>query len=203
MRNKIIYSFVIVMIICLMQSCATISMRRISASAGAQRSSIVGESDSWTGAFGFQGGLAYNVFDRPLRRISVQAEANISMLGANYEDDWGDGPVNGLTRLTYANLPLVLRYQMDNGFFGEAGIQPGLLLSAKDKLNGESYDYSDWVNKFDFGIPLGVGYMVNNNFRIGLRAIPGITNINSGDNNISKDRNLVVAIRGTYSFGKK
>jgi len=51
------------------------------------------------------------------------------------------------------------RYQFPNGFYGEAGIQPGFLLSAKDNYDG---DYASY-----------------------------------------KDRNFVVAFRGTYTFQKK
>ena len=41
-----------------------------------------------------------------------------------------------------------------------------------------------------------------NNFRVGLRVIPGVTNVNKGDY-AYKDRNFVVALRGTYTFQKK
>jgi hypothetical protein len=52
---------------------------------------------------------------------------------------------------------------------GEIGLQPGVLLSAKDNYDGESYDYSDYVKTIDLSIPLGVGYDFPNNFGIGLR----------------------------------
>lgn len=77
------------------------------------------------------------------------------------------------------------------------------MLSAKDKYDGDSYDYREWIKTFDLGIPLGVGYEFPNNFGVGLRVIPGITNINAGDYASYKDRNFVVALRGTYTFQKK
>ena len=54
-------------------------------------------------------------------------------------------------------LPLVIRYQTKSGFYGEAGVQPGLLLSAKDKYSGITDNYKDHVKKFDFGIPCWSG----------------------------------------------
>lgn len=203
MKKQTISIFVIVACICILQSCATVPYTTMSANLGVLNSSIVGESESWKNSFGAQGGVTFNVLDNFNKPISARAEVNVSMQGAKYEDDWGEGPVEGVTRLVYLNFPLVARYQLENGFFGEAGIQPGFLLSAKDKVNGETYDYKDWVNKFDLSIPIGVGYEFKNNFGVGLRVIPGITNINAGEGDISKDRNFVVALRGTYTFKKK
>ena len=56
----------------------------------------------------------------------------------------------------------------------------------------------DQMNKFDFGIPLGVGYESKNKVGIGLRVIKGLSNINKDDT--YKDHNLVYALRGTYSL---
>ena len=51
---------------------------------------------------------------------------------------------------------------------GEIGLQPGVLLSAKDNYDGESYDYSDYTKTFDLGIPLGLVYNFPNNFGVAL-----------------------------------
>jgi hypothetical protein len=169
---------------------------------GVQKTSIVGESDSWKDPIGAQIGVIANLLGEFVPSMSVRAEASISMQGAKWEEDWGEGLTKGKTTLLYANLPIVLRYQHENGFFGEAGIQPGLLLSAKDKYEGISYDYKEWVNSFDFGIPLGVGYEMPNNIGVGARVIIGVSNINKGDD-VYKDHNLVFALRGTYTFNKK
>jgi hypothetical protein len=61
------------------------------------------------------------------------------MQGAKWEDNT-DGFIEGRTNLLYLNIPFVMRYRFKNGIFAEAGIQPGLLLLAKDKYNGNSYD---------------------------------------------------------------
>lgn len=171
---------------------------------GPVHSRIFGDSDSWDGTFGVQGGVAAHVpFDCKLP-LSMWAEINVSMQGAGWEDDWGEGLQSGVTRLWYLNVPLTARYPFGNGFYGEAGIQPGFLLVARDKWDGDWVDWREYLKTFDLGIPLGVGYDFPNNFGLNFRVIPGVININSGDySDQYKDHNFVVALRGTYTFPKK
>jgi hypothetical protein len=89
-------------------------------------------------------------------------------------------------------------YQKANtGFFAEAGIQPGLLLSAKDQ-GAENTDIKDEIKKFDIGVPVGVGYKFKNKFGAGLRIIPGVMNVNKDKQ--YKNRNMVVSLRATYTL---
>jgi hypothetical protein len=167
--------------------------------AGLSKSSIVGQSDSWKDPLGGQAGVIVSLTNFS-ESLSLKAEANISMQGAKWEENFNE-VVEGRTNLLYLNLPVVLRYRFKNGIFAEAGIQPGLLLMAKDKYNGTTYDYKDYVNTFDLSIPVGIGYEFKKKYAIGLRVIQGITNINSeGD---SKDYNFVAALRFIYTFEPK
>jgi hypothetical protein len=172
----------------------------VSAVVGIGKSSIVGESDSWQDPFGFQVGVSAPLvkFSEPL---SLRGEINFSSQGANWEESYGGTSLSGKVSLLYLEAPIVVRYQAKNGFYGEAGLQPGLLLSAKDKYSGHSDDYKDYVNVFDLGLPLGVGYEFENNFGIGIRVIPGLLNINKEDS--AKDRNLLALVRATYTFKLK
>jgi len=203
MRKQTFTTLVIVGCICILQSCAFRPCTTVSGNLGVVHSRILGESDSWSGAFGVQGGIAAELPFNCNFPLTLWSETNISMQGANYEDDFGGGTYEGTTRLWYINFPLTARYPFGNGFYGEAGIQPGLLLSAKDKFDGDSYDYRDYVKTFDLGIPLGIGYDFENNFGLSLRVIPGVTNINTSDYDSYKDHNFVVALRGTYTLKKK
>lgn len=176
---------------------------RISVAGGVNYSTIMGDSDSWKGAIGAQGGVILNIVNLSTP-MSVRAEVNISLIGAGWEEDWGEGLIKGRTNLLYATIPLVLRYQTESGFYGEAGIQPGFLLSAKDKYDGGSEDYKDYVSKFDLGIPVGIGYELKNNLGFGIRVIPGVTNVNSSEfADGYKDHNFVVSARVSYTFKKK
>ena len=196
--------FVIAGCIFMLQSCAFRPFTTMTTNLAGVHSRIVGDSDSWDGAFGLQGGVEAHIPFNCTVPLTAWAGFNVSMQGAGWEEDWGEGLVNGTTRLWYLNFPLLGRYQLGQNFYGEFGIQPGVLLSANDNYEGESYDYSDYVKTFDLGFPLGVGYDFPNNFGLGLRVTPGVLNINEGEYYSGyKDRNFVVALRGTYTFKGK
>jgi hypothetical protein len=162
---------------------------------GLLKTSIIG-SESWQDPIGLQVGAIVpvaNINDM----LSFRAEANLSMQGAK----WEEYSLSGRTNLLYINIPLVIRYQTESGFFGEAGLQPGLLISAKDKYEDITESYMDHMNALDISIPLGVGYEFKNNFGIGFRVIPGINDITKDEDDT--DRNLVFALRGTYKLKLK
>lgn len=160
---------------------------------GIQKTSITG-SESWEDPVGFQAGAGMPVAVLT-DLIKLRIEANISSQGAN----WNDAGFAGTTNLLYLNIPVTARYQTESGLFGEVGIQPGYLLRAKDNYDdGSSDDYMDHMNRFDLSIPLGIGYEFKNNVGVGLRFIPGINDITKDPDD--KDRNLVIALRGTYTF---
>lgn len=189
MKFKLIQGIMVGISLIICQSCAQklVILRLL-------KTSITGESESFNDPVGAQAGIAvpvYNFNDA----AGIRAEINGSIQGANYEEDNG---LKGKVSLFYANLPLVFRYQTPGGFYGEAGIQPGLLISAKDKYNGITDDYKEYVRKFDFGIPIGIGYEFKNNIGIGVRVIKGLTNINTYDE--IKDHNFVVGVGVSYTL---
>ena len=135
--------------------------------------------------------------------ISLGLGVVYSMQGGKYESsEYIPGGTYGTrsntSRLNYLNFPVLIRYRKARGgFFGEAGIQPGLLVSAKDKGN-ETTDIKDEINKLDVGIPLGVGYKFKNKFGVGLRVTPGLTNVNKDAS--YKNRNMVASFRAIYTL---
>lgn len=162
---------------------------------GVTGSTIGGDNGSYNGLLiGWQGGVLMFLDCGKPDHFVFGAEANVSSEGSKY-DDVG---VSGKVVLTYLNVPLVAQFRDPLGFYAEAGVQPGFLLSAKDKYNGNSYDYKDNVNSFDFGIPLGIGYIYHKKLGINLRYIIGISDLNAADN--AKDHNHVWALRLFYVF---
>lgn len=135
--------------------------------------------------------------------ISLGIGANYSMQGGKYKsNDYIPGgnysSTSSTSRLNYLNFPVLARYRKSrDGFFAEAGIQPGLLLSAKDK-GTTTTDIKDDIKTLDIGIPIGVGYKFKNNFGVGLRVTPGLINVNKDDN--FKNRNMVASVRASYSL---
>ncbi len=172
-------------------------------SAGIQGSWIKGDASSWsnTPLIHAQFGAGTTILDLS-DQISLRGEALLSMQGAKWSYT-GEMAESGHTNIAYLNIPFVLRYLDKARFYGELGLQPGFLLGAKDHYPGGSENYTKYINGFDLGIPVGVGYEFKNNFGVGLRYIYGITNINknSTDEN-EKNHNVVLALRVTYTFNK-
>jgi len=135
--------------------------------------------------------------------LSLSAGAAYSMQGGKYESsDYIPGgnysKTSRTSRLNYLNFPVMIRYQREqNGFFAEAGVQPGLLLSAKDK-GTTTNDIKDEIQKFDVGIPVGVGYQFKNKFGVGFRITPGLINVNKDKQ--YNNRNMVASLRASYSL---
>lgn len=177
-------------------------------SVGVNFSMITGESESYKGLLpGAVLGVRSN-FTRPDRKIVGDIGLLFSMEGGRYEDyEYEPGGNSSQTkaslRLNYLRMPITAKYrsEINKGFFAEAGLQPGILLSAKDKRSGSTYNAKEGFNTFDLGVILGVGYQVNRKFSAGLSVIPGITNINKSsgmDYYSSKDRNLSISLKASY-----
>jgi hypothetical protein len=76
-------------------------------------------------------------------------------------------------------------------------------LSAKEKYEDENDDIKDYMKIFDLGIPIGIGYQINEKISVGLRFIPGITKIFEDADSDDNERNMVFALRGTYTLNLK
>lgn len=159
--------------------------------AGILKSTITGD-EKWEDPIGMQAGVIYP-FYKINEYMTLRAEGNISMQGAKWEED----DIKGRTNLLYINAPVVFRYQTVLGIYGEAGLQPGFLISAR-KYEGTIDNYMTRMRKFDFSVPIGIGYEFRSNFGVGLRLIPGISDITRYA--VDKDRNFVMTLRGTYTF---
>lgn len=176
---------------------------------------IVGN-PSWTMALGAMTGIEARIVD--ISEVStLSVGIGITCQGSNYEDDYNpNDPYYGFTQksaqylessykgkvsLGYIVVPLLYNYKFNGGFYGEIGLQPGILISAKDKYNGsDSYDYKDFVKGFDLGIPVGAGYQINESFSIGARATFGITNLDDAGSEKS-DHNVFVVALLRYKIG--
>lgn len=102
------------------------------------------------------------------------------------------------SRRNYVNFPVLARYQKpEKGFFAEAGIQPGILISAKNKGTSTS-DIKDQLNTLDVGLPVGIGYKINKSVAVGARYTQGLSNVNKiGE---AKNQNTVVSLRASLTL---
>ncbi|MBS1600153.1 MAG: PorT family protein [Bacteroidetes bacterium] len=178
---------------------------------GAGLSTITGSSGS--AIVGGQMGIGTNVYSVN-KDFSINAGILGSLQGAKYTGysysptDTSYYPPSTSTketlRLFYLGIPIVAKYKFGGGFFAEAGLQPSFLLSAKYKANGSTSDYKDNLNTFDLGIPIGAGYYFSKHLFVGVRVIPGVTNISknggSGYGYNKSQHNFLGIARVGYAF---
>jgi len=132
----------------------------------------------------------------PLHKaFSLQAELNYSAQGCVqplYNADVYN-PVTGTYtpgffeddpfRLNYLNLPVLVKYKTASGFFAEAGLQAGWLISAHIKSpNHGKVDVKDAYKSFDLSGAVGAGYQFRNGLGINLRYNRSLTNISKSEN---------------------
>lgn len=90
-------------------------------------------------------------------KFSLQPELLLSVQGAKFKD--------GDVKLAYFSLPLIVKYYFSTSLYVETGPQLSFLLSAKKA----GMDVRDSFKNTDVGLDLGAGYIVANDFSIGLR----------------------------------
>ena len=121
----------------------------------------------------------------------------------NPDGSAGWGWDKNVLNLGYLNIPIVANFYFARNWAIKAGIQPGFLLSAKEKVDGigtnESYDKdikSDYQS-FDLSIPLGLSYEYQK-VVFDLRYNLGLTKINKkGDESC---KNNVIQFTIGYKF---
>lgn len=74
------------------------------------------------------------------------------------------------------NIPLLLHAFVAPGLSFEVGVQPGFLLSAKNKMNDEEGDMKSLMKTFDLSIPIGISYEYMN-IQLDLRYNHGLTSL--------------------------
>lgn len=104
--------------------------------------------------------------------------------------------------VSYLNIPVMLKWETDGGFYLEGGPQAGFKISENvpDSIS------SDFVKGGDFSIGLGLGFHSKKGFGIGGRYVVGISKIGEFDSgNIDPDfKNAVIQFSIFYTFlGKK
>ena len=115
--------------------------------------------------------------------FAITAGALVSMQGSAVKDN--DYYKDAKTTLTYLNIPILANYEILPGLAVKAGLQPGFLLSAKEKgeehtgAGWKEYEHSgtDGMKKVDLSIPLGLSYQISD-FVIDARYNLGLTKTN-------------------------
>ncbi|MFV8355443.1 porin family protein [Flavobacterium sp. XS1P32] len=143
-------------------------------------------------------------------KLALQPELLFSMQGTNIDKfEFSDGNqtfvVDASIKMSYINVPIMLKYYAAEKFNLEVGPQVGFLLSAKTvaKANGNEAedDVKDSFESVDFGLNFGLGYDFTKNIAAGVRYNLGLTNIGKtepGDD--LKITNSVFSLSLAYKF---
>lgn len=140
--------------------------------------------------------------------LGLSPELLFSTQGAKSETEttipfFGTIKAKGNLKLTYINVPLLLKVVPTEGFNIHVGPQIGFLLSAKSELevNGESSDedVKDSFKSTDFGLAAGAGYELPSGLNFGLRYNTSLGSIYDGDGD---GKNSVIQVSAGYTFGR-
>lgn len=111
---------------------------------------------------------------------SFQPELLYSREGQDYriEADETHEAISGKIQLSYASLPLMLRYHFKPGLFAEAGPQLGILVAAQSKGVGtDDMNVKRSFSNTQFAFNLGAGFAINDRIGIYGRYAFGISDI--------------------------
>ncbi|MGV8914985.1 MAG: porin family protein [Kaistella sp.] len=156
---------------------------------------------------GFNAGLFMNA---PLAaNFSIQPELLYSQMGDKYDQKIAGTTYARSRHLDYVTVPVMFQYNATPAFYLEAGPEFGLLVNAKNKFTnesdnttiGETGDYKDKLNGFNFGLGLGAGYYFTPNIGLTARYVAGLTDIyKDGDNAGDSVKNNLFQVGLAYKF---
>lgn len=123
---------------------------------------------------GIHGGVTVNYFI--VDQVAIQIDVLISQKGSK----WSDLSFSGKDKLSYLDIPVLLRYQVLEFLNVHAGPQFGFLLSATQfPDDGDKYDIKEYYKSSDIGMVLGVEGNLPFNFNITMRYILGLNVVNT------------------------
>jgi hypothetical protein len=157
--------------------------------AGANFASITSSPGSKT-LVSFNGGALVKI---PLAdAFSLQPEVVYSAQGAKFD--------GGSDHLNYLNIPVLGTYTLPMGVFFQTGPQLGFLMSAKEKVDGESdVDIKSALKSTDLSWAFGAGYLVTSaNIGFNVRYNLGLTKLADG----GSSKNGVIQVGVFYLFGE-
>lgn len=134
-----------------------------------------------------------------------------SLNDANLDATFSQGSVS--RKISYFNVPLMIKYKFDNNIYLKAGTQLGLLSRAVDifsqNYDGEDVEYKknirDKIHVIDAGLTFGAGYRfkVGHGLNLGLQYYYGLVPLLKGDDSPTQyNRSLYVTAGLPIGKGK-
>ncbi|MBQ6204579.1 MAG: PorT family protein [Prevotella sp.] len=113
------------------------------------------------------------------------------------------------TTLGYLNIPILFNYYVIPGLALKTGIQPGILLSQKTKIEVDNYETentgTDGLNKVDIAVPFGVSYefsdfIIDARYNLGLLKIAKDSNSDYEDPSDGKNSFFMLTVGYKINF---
>lgn len=135
-------------------------------------------------------------------RFALSADVLYSPQGFIHKLKEGKG--KSVNKYDYLNVPILANYYIVDGLAVKAGLQPGILLSAKTKISGRdtgngTFDIKETAEKFDLSLPVGVSYELPVGVQLDLRYAIGMTSVNKIKLN-KNQKNGVFSLTAGYKF---
>jgi hypothetical protein len=129
-------------------------------------------------------------------KVALQPELLFSTQGAKLDSAGTEKDY----KVNYLNIPIMLQYEMNGGFYLEAGPQFGFKLD--EDVPEDINSAEDFANSSDVAIALGLGYHTKMGFGLGARYNVGVSKVgNFETSNISPDfKNGVLQFSIFYTF---
>lgn len=142
---------------------------------------------------GFYGGGYLNFWAG--KNFSVQPELLVSTQGAKLAQ--ASTTVN--YSLTYIDVPVMLKYKGDGGFYFEAGPQVGFKIT--ETVGNQTVN--NFFKNLDLSLGTGLGYHSNAGIGIGARYLVGLTKVGNFDSSFGNPdfKNSVIQVGIFYTIG--
>ena len=116
--------------------------------------------------------------------------------GLLYSMQGCEGENSAKANYDFLNIPVLANFYVAPNFALKVGIQPALIVSAKEKNDKVEYDVKDYMQSITFDVPIGASYEISD-FVIDARYNLGLAKINKNGGSI---RNSVIQITVGYKI---
>jgi len=106
-------------------------------------------------------------------KLGLQPEVLFSTQGSKDSENIYDYAI--ITN--YVNVPVLVRYDINDMFSVHAGPQFGILISADEEFDGDKQDIKDDFKTTDIGVAVGAEADLPANLGVGVRYIIGVSNV--------------------------
>ncbi len=115
--------------------------------------------------------------------------------GAMYAQQGWEFKNSFTAKLDYINFPILANFYVAKGLALKIGIQPGILVSAKE----DGDDVKSYCEDFNFSMPIGISYEFKNRINIEARWNTGWTTINKNTDKFKLHSHCLMLMIG-YKF---